>query len=84
MTTTSVVASLLLLPLPPLQATTIPFDWIVLECLGLQESNSTLAWCVQHCSVTATPSMLFHLLGHQRACAWWRVHECMDVMAIAL
>ncbi|WIA41476.1 hypothetical protein OEZ86_005053 [Tetradesmus obliquus] len=27
-------------------ATTIPFDWIVLEVMGLQESNSTLAWYI--------------------------------------
>jgi hypothetical protein len=26
------------------QMTTIPFDWIVLGCLGLQASNSQLAW----------------------------------------
>jgi len=27
-----------------LQLTTIPFDWIVLGCLGLQDSNNSLAW----------------------------------------
>jgi hypothetical protein len=30
--------------LAALQATTIPFDWLVLEVMGLQESNSSLAW----------------------------------------
>lgn len=27
-----------------LQLTTIPFDWIVLGCLGLQDSNNSLSW----------------------------------------
>lgn len=27
--------------------TTLPFDWIVLGALGLQDSNSELAWCVR-------------------------------------
>lgn len=40
----AVVCALLCLCSPPCQMTTIPFDWIVLGCLGLQDSNSQLAW----------------------------------------
>jgi hypothetical protein len=29
-----------------MQMTTIPFDWIVLQALGLQQSNSTTAWYI--------------------------------------
>ena len=28
-----------------MQLTTVPFDWIVLGAMGLQQSNSTTAWC---------------------------------------
>jgi hypothetical protein len=42
----SVDSQLLLVYFPDgwLQVTTIPFDWIVLGAVGLQDSNNTTAW----------------------------------------